>query len=127
MMGAKSRGINAERQLIHLFWKRGFAAIRIAGSGSSQYPSADIIVGNKEKKFALECKITTKDKKYFSKDEILQFLIFAERFGADPYIAIRFFRTEWYFVKPEYLRDAGKFMVLEKKTAMKDGIKIEKL
>lgn len=126
-MGTKTRGINAERQLIHLFWANGFAASRIAGSGSSHYPSADIIVGNKDKKFVIECKITTKDKKYFSKDEIDQFKEFSDRFGADPYIAIRFFRTDWIFVELNYLKETGKFMVLSKEIAMRYGINIKEL
>jgi Holliday junction resolvase - archaeal type len=44
--GRKSKGSKAERDLIHLFWSKGFAAMRAAGSGSSQHPSPDILAGD---------------------------------------------------------------------------------
>ncbi len=43
----KSKGSAAERELIHKFWANSWGAIRVAGSGSSQFPSPDILVGSK--------------------------------------------------------------------------------
>ena len=60
-MSRKSVGINAERELIHLFWSSGWSAVRIAGSGSSHYPSPDLIASNIARKLAIEAKVT-KDK-----------------------------------------------------------------
>ena len=57
-MSTKSKGINAERQLIHMFWSVKWTACRIAGSGSSKYPSPDIIAANRARKLAIEAKIT---------------------------------------------------------------------
>ena len=51
-MSTKSKGTNAERELIHAFWGKGYAAIRSAGSGSMKYPSPDIIAAKKGKRFA---------------------------------------------------------------------------
>ena len=67
-MSFKSKGINGERELVHMFWNRGWACLRIAGSGSSKYPSPDILAGNKLRKLAIECKITKDQKKYFKKN-----------------------------------------------------------
>ena len=57
-MSTKSKGSNAERELIHMFWSKGFAAIRSAGSGSMKYPSPDLLVAKNNKILAIECKIT---------------------------------------------------------------------
>ena len=64
-MSTKSRGSNAERDLIHKFWGEGWAALRAAGSGSSQFPAPDIIASNNVRKLAIEVKLTTELKKYF--------------------------------------------------------------
>ena len=46
-MSLKSKGINAERELIHKFWGVGWGAVRVAGSGSMRYPSSDILAANR--------------------------------------------------------------------------------
>ncbi len=103
-MSAKSRGTNAERDLIHRFWAAGWAAMRAAGSGSSQYPSPDVVASNNVRKLALECKLTTATRKHFPKEEIDELRYFAERFGAEPWVAIKFFRKEWMFFSLEDLQ-----------------------
>ena len=54
----KKKGTDAERDLIHIFWKNGWAAVRIAGSGSMKYPSPDILAGKNGTLYAIECKTT---------------------------------------------------------------------
>ena len=68
-MSRKSIGINAEREIIHLFWKHDWAAIRIAGSGSIRYPVPDVLAGNTLRQIAMECKSTQDTSKYFSIDD----------------------------------------------------------
>ena len=63
-MSRKSRGINAERELVHLFNALDeWMCIRTAGSGSQKYPAPDILAGNVLRKIAIECKLTTQKKK----------------------------------------------------------------
>lgn len=104
-MSTKSKGINAERQLIHMFWDKGFAASRVAGSGSSKYPSCDLIVGNKDKKLAIECKVTKEQRKYFSNEDVEQLKVFSSLFGALAVVAVKFKGNDWYFL---FLDDLGK-------------------
>lgn len=53
-MSHKSKGINAEREIIHLFWSMpGWTACRVAGSGSMKYPSPDVIAGNEKESWRL--------------------------------------------------------------------------
>src|SRR3989338_11101782 len=111
-MSFKSKGINAERELVHKFWKENWACLRIAGSGSSKSPSPDLLVGNNLRRFAIECKVTKDNKKYFQKENIEQLKFFANVFGAMPLIAIRFKGKDWFFVSLEDMEDKGKTFFL---------------
>lgn len=106
-MSRKSKGTNAERELIHMFWNTGkWAAIRVAGSGCCVNPAPDIVAGNINRKLAIECK-STKDTKYISKQDVEDLKTYSTLFGAEPLIGIRFDREGWFFVKTEDLVDAG--------------------
>ncbi|MBW2967284.1 Holliday junction resolvase, partial [Candidatus Woesearchaeota archaeon] len=37
-MNRKAKGLSAERELIHMFWKNGWSALRVAASGAIKYP-----------------------------------------------------------------------------------------
>ncbi|MBI4016867.1 MAG: Holliday junction resolvase [Candidatus Aenigmarchaeota archaeon] len=114
-MSRKSKGTNAERELIHLFWKTGrFAAVRVAGSGSIKYPVPDVYAASATKKLAIECKSLKGDAQYIKKSAVEELKIFAQLVGAQPVIAVRFDHTGWYFLPPEGLRDAGKNYVIHK-------------
>jgi len=75
-MSRKSKGISAERDLLHKFWAAGWACLRAAGSGSMKYPCVDLIAGNKLRKLAIECKTSKNTIKYFSKEDIDQLKAF---------------------------------------------------
>jgi len=104
-MGLKQKGINAERELVHMFWKnKPWVCHRIAGSGSSKYPSPDLIASNNLRRLAIECKSTKKNAVYIPKDEIGALQEFATMFGAEPWVAVKFARTEWYFLTLEDMK-----------------------
>lgn len=124
---SKRKGTTAERELIHLFWNNGWAAVRVAGSGSSQFPSADIIAGLKDKKLAIECKSVKSKYKYFEIDEISQFKEFVNKFGATGLIGMRFDRIGWYFVKLEDLEFTGKLYSANLSLAKEKGLKFEEI
>lgn len=126
-MNVKGKGINAERELIHLFWKYGWASIRVAGSGSQRYPSPDILAGNGSRKIALECKSTKAPKKYIEKQEIDQLLTFTKKFGAEPYIAVRFNRQEWYFLSLDDLVQVKKSFVIDLPLAKMKGMTFDEV
>jgi len=101
-MGQKQKGSNAERDLVHKFWQTGtWAAHRIAGSGSSKYPSPDIIASNNLRKVAIECKSSKKTSVYIPKEEIKALMEFSSMFGAESWVAVRFDRQEWFFLSIE--------------------------
>ena len=125
--GRKSKGSNAERDLIHMFWKKGFAAMRAAGSGSTQHPSADIIAGNGKLYFAIEAKTSADKSKYLTKDEITQLDLFAQSFGARAIIAIKFDNEKWYFLKITDLKLTKKNYAVNLDLAKKKGLLFDEL
>ena len=100
----KQKGTNAERELINKFWDNKFAAIRVAGSGSTKFPAPDILAGNSLKKIALEIKVVNKTKKYFTKKEINELEIFSKKFGCESWIGIRFIERQWFFLPTSELK-----------------------
>ncbi|MFC1741214.1 Holliday junction resolvase Hjc [Nanoarchaeota archaeon] len=104
-MSLKSKGIGAERELIHLFWNNGWSACRVAGSGSTKYPAPDVIAGNNVRKVAIECKATRDIRQHFSRKEIEELKEFSGLFGAEPWVGVRFDRLKWYFVTMDDLNE----------------------
>lgn len=126
-MSRKSKGCNAERELVHLFWGTGnWTAIRVAGSGSCKFPSPDILAGNSSRKLAIECK-ASKNNKYIPIDEINQLKEYSNLFGAEAWIAVKFDRQEWYFIKASELINVGKNYAVSKEFLVSKGIRFDEL
>ncbi len=126
-MANKNKGSNAERELVHLFWSVGMACIRSAGSGSMKYPGPDLVVGNKIRKLAIECKSTRNKKKYLNKYDVDQLREFCDVFGAEPWFAIKFSRTDWLFLTPEDIERTEKGYVIDNKVAERRGLLLDEL
>jgi len=126
-MIGKKKGINAERELIHMFWKHGWAAIRVAGSGSSKYPSPDLLAGNNLRKLAIECKAVSSANKYIPSEGISQLEQFSKKFGAEPWIGIRFDNLGWFFLSLEDIIDVGKSFRISKEIAKERGLLFSEL
>ena len=94
----KSKGSVFERQLIRMFWDNGWAASRIAGSGSSSFFSPDVIAGRNGRVIVIEAKTSNNSKKYLSLEEVVQLREFASIFGAEPWIAVKFKNNNIKFV-----------------------------
>ena len=103
----KAKGSNVERELIAMFWDAGWGAVRVAGSGGSKFPNPDVLASNKTRRVAVECKFVSGDKKYFSNGDVEQLEFFAEKFGAEAWIGVKFSRKDWFFIKTEDLSSTG--------------------
>jgi len=127
-MSLKSKGINAERDLIHKFWATTeWAALRVAGSGSMKYPSADVLASNKLRTLAIECKTTKDNKKYFEKKEIDDLDEFAKFFSAESWIGIKFKGLDWLFLSTRDLEKSKLMFVIDKENIKKRGLLFEEL
>ena len=126
-MGNKSKGSNAERELLHLFWSKGLGCIRSAGSGSMKYPGPDLIVSNKVRTIAIECKSTKDKKKYLDKHDVEQLKEFCDIFGAEPWFALRFARKEWLFLSLDDIEKTENGYVIDLEVAERKGLLIDEL
>ncbi|MBS1267089.1 MAG: Holliday junction resolvase Hjc [Candidatus Woesearchaeota archaeon] len=126
-MGIKAKGTNAERELIHMFWNNNWAAIRVAGSGSSRYPCPDVLAGDGIRTLAIECKSIKGSRKYIPLDEINNLMEFAKKFGAEPWIGVRFDNVDWFFLSKEDMIKTEKSLKFSLKNAKRLGLLFEEL
>ena len=95
----KATGTKAENELIHMFWDtNGWVCVRVAGSGSTQYPAPDLLASRGDKKIVMEVKVVSGVKKYFTGQEIRDLNFFAEKFGAEAWVGVCFDKKQWYFI-----------------------------
>ncbi|MEM2906205.1 MAG: Holliday junction resolvase Hjc [Candidatus Bathyarchaeia archaeon] len=118
------RGINEERELVKKFSEMGFAVIRAPSSGSStRIDRPDLLVGGKGRHLAVEVKSTLRDTLYVETESMDQLKRFAEKFGAEPYLAVKFKRRRcgWLLLKPTSLGQTEKGFKISLADAMRDG------
>ncbi len=125
-MNRKNKGISGERELVHQFWEFGWPCVRVAGSGSSRYPSPDILTGHGGRMLAIECKVINSEKKYFTKEQIEALKEFAREFGAEPYVSVKFGKT-WYFFSLDDLEEKNNSYLATLGMARMKGMLIKEL
>src|SRR3989344_5577471 len=126
-MSVKTKGANAERELLHMFWGKGLACLRSAGSGSMKYPGPDLLVGNLTRRMSIECKSSKINKIYLTNNDVSQLKEFSKVFDARPWFAVRFARKEWLFVSIEDLEKTPKGYAIGLKEAELKGLSFEEL
>ncbi len=124
---AKARGSAAERELLHLFYDAGWGGVRAAGSGSVPLEVPDVIAGHDGRVVAVEAKYCKGDRQYLKDQEVNDLQTFAERFGAEAWVGVKFVRRGWYFVPAHTLLSSGKHYVLPYKDAQERGRNFEQL
>lgn len=126
-MKHKIKGVNAERNLVHLFFANGWSAVRVAGSGSSRYPSPDILASNNKRLLAIECKTSRKKSLYIRKEEIQQLAEFCKAFGSETWLAVKFNKGDWKFLKKTDLKETEKNFCISIREAESRGAGFEEL
>jgi Holliday junction resolvase len=118
----KAKGTRYENELYDIFIQAGYRCIRCAGSGTKSESYADLIAGKAGNgKYCIEAKSSKAAIKYITKEQIEQFIIFAEIFGLTPVVALRFNREGWIFINPSQLRDSGKNYAISLEDAKQIG------
>ena len=121
-MSNKSKGSNAERELVKLFTQQGWRSVRVAGSGVGEDSPCDIIAARAGKKgFTIEAKSSKKTSVYITKSQIEDFMLFSSIIGLKPVIALRFNYEGWLFLDPKHLKDTGKYFVASLENAKQNG------
>lgn len=89
----KSRGTNAERDLVNLFWENDYACIRSPASGGGTiYPRPDLIAGSAKygRNLAIELKTSRSKSIYIQEDQIKGLKRFSNTFGSEIWFAVKF-------------------------------------
>jgi Holliday junction resolvase len=120
-----AKGANAERELMHLFFEKGFSVVRIAGSGTSPLPAPDIIALKKGRIIAVECKARKAQNLAVSVGQVGELSDWAEKAGAEAFVGWKIPRKGWFFLKPEQLKNTGKFFTINQADAMAKGCSLE--
>ena len=123
-MSNKSKGSNAERELVSLFSENGWRALRVAGSGVNDESPCDLIAGKLgHSGYTIEAKSSRKNRIYIKKSQIEDFILFASMIGLKPALAVRFTYEGWLFLNLEEIEDSGKFWVISREKAKSSGLK----
>jgi Holliday junction resolvase len=116
------KGANAERELIHLLFKRGMAVLRVAGSGKTSLPSPDVIAMKPGLQLAIECKAWSKSYLSIANAQMDELHKWSEMAGAELYIAWKIPRKGWRFLKPSQFSRGSKGYNISVKKALSHGI-----
>jgi len=127
MVNRKAKGTRGENELVKFFNENNWSSIRVAGSGSTRWPSPDVLAANAVRRLAIECKVTKDKKKYFPNQEIEQLQTFSQKFGSEAWIAVKFPDEPWYFLMPEDLKDTGACWAVDVELAKLRGLTKEEL
>jgi len=128
-MSANRKGDRRERELVNRLDEAGFAVMRAPASGSAtERDLPDVLAGDGERFYAIEAKSSSGDPIYLDWEEVEALTYFAENFGAEHRIAVRFDREDWYFFKrSEVHQTPGGNFRIKRETATADGETVEDL
>ncbi|WP_324735892.1 Holliday junction resolvase Hjc [Thermococcus sp. SY098] len=116
------KGASAERELIKMLEKGGFAVIRSAGS-----KKVDIVAGNGKLYLCIEVKSTKREKLYVNGEDVDKLTNFAEKFGGKAIIAVKFINNGWYFFYPNQLIKSGKNYKISLRDARYKGLRFDEI
>lgn len=125
----KAKGTAGENELIHMFWDLGdWVCVRVAGSGSTQFPAPDLLASNGMKKLVMEIKVVNSTKKYFTRQEVKDLEYFGEKFGAEAWVGVKFEGGQWYFIPTSELEETkGENFVISLIDMKRKGFNFEEL
>lgn len=126
-MSANRKGDRRERELVNRLDESGFAVMRAPASGSAtDRELPDVLAGDGERFYAIEAKASSGRPIYLTGEEVEALIYFAQNFGANARIGVRFDREDWYFFHPGdlHVTDGGNYRV-KKETALADGVDFE--
>lgn len=120
-MAKYSKGANAERELLHLLHEKGFAVVRVAGSGASKMPAPDGLAFKKGIKFAFECKVRKGNYLNIPKTQMIELVEWSKKAGIKACIAWKVPRKGWLFLSPQDFKENKKAFSINLETALKKG------
>ena len=106
-MGKYTKGATYERELLSILLSKGYATVRVAGSGRARTEQPDLLASNGKKIYGIECKYSSSDYKTITKEEVNSLILFCKKFNCIPLLAFRFPNKDWKIVKltHEYIKE----------------------
>ena len=121
-MSNRTKGSNAERELVRMFTEHGWRALRIAGSGVNDDSPCDLIAGKVGRRgYAIEVKSSKRSRIYITRSQIEDFMKFALMLGLQPALALRFNHQGWLFLEPSKMEDTGNNWVVSLENVKNNG------
>ena len=111
------KGSKEERDVVKLFEKYGFGAIRVPASGArTKSDKPDVVAGNGKYYFAVEVKSSKNDYIYIREEQIDELLRFAISFGATALVVAKFTHKPFIAYNPHMLlrTKSGKYKIERK-------------
>ncbi|MCX6798540.1 MAG: Holliday junction resolvase Hjc [Candidatus Diapherotrites archaeon] len=121
------KGANAERELVHILFDRGFSVIRTAGSGKTALPAPDMSAMRPGKHIAFECKAWGAGNLAIPIASMLEFVGWCDRAGVDAIVGWKVPRQGWLFLTPQDFHRTAKFFLISKKEAFEKGLSLGQL
>jgi len=125
-MSRYNKGANAERELIKLFWGKGFAVARTAGSGKNPLPMPDLVILGKGRQIVLEAKAWKSNYLNIREEQMDELFKWQEVGGAEVFIAWKYPNKGWFFIEPKHF-NKKKHYSLSFTKAQKVGVSLEVL
>ena len=110
----RSRGYRAERELVLMLWRLGFAVMRAPASGArikrADYPDVVAIKNGKVAVFEVKSRKSL-GTIYLNKEQLRKLREFSERAGGRAYVAVRIPHKSWKFISLQELKktDSGNY------------------
>ncbi|MDD3159438.1 MAG: Holliday junction resolvase Hjc [Candidatus ainarchaeum sp.] len=124
-MARNAKGANAERELIKLLDKIGYAVLRVAGSGVNPLPCPDVVALKNGKIIAFECKARKGNYLAIEIEQMQEEINWAKKAGAIFLIAWKVPFKGWILLKPQDFVLRNKNYMIKLDEANKVAKKIE--
>ncbi|MBU1120669.1 MAG: Holliday junction resolvase Hjc [archaeon] len=123
-MAYYKKGANAERELLHILWEKGFAVVRIAGSGGTTLPAPDIVALSRKKRLAFECKAWNSAYLNIPLKQMDELIGWGKKAGANVFIAWKIPNKGWLFLPPKTFSKKASNYTISKKKAFSKAINL---
>jgi Holliday junction resolvase len=124
-MAHYNKGANAERELIHILHDKGFAVLRVAGSGVSPLPSPDVVALKNGRIIAFECKAWKGNYLAIPTETFNDEVNWARVAGAEFFVGWKVPHKGWFFITSQDFRNAGKNFMVSLEDVILKGKKLE--
>lgn len=117
-----NKGANAERELIKVLDSKGFAVLRVAGSGVNPIPCPDVVALLKGKIIAFECKARKGNYLAIPHTNMDEETQWAFKAGAAFFVAWKVPHKGWLFIEFKHFHKTGKNYMLTLEDAFRHHI-----